>query len=331
MADIKDTEIRFIVDNESTADGSKAFGHENPKKGSQRPVTIAVMIGIILLVGILFFWIILCISMAEIQDEYDYNDITYESDDYQGAIELIESRFEQSPAEPSQELLYGLLKQCDDTLNSSFCHITESTINGIPFRILLPVNAVPELHIGKIDESDPDIILALQAADVRKDNGKIVGACVNKGRIKSIGLAKKGFVAIISGKITIGVSEHSPLFEKAVDEGGDFFRQYPIVDQGFIVENNPKSLYIRRAICERASEIFVVETLIPVSFHDFSQMLVDFRVNNAVYLVGGQYACGIYRDADNQPTIWGEAKYSKVKNVSYLVWKKADAAISQGE
>lgn len=322
MADIKDTEIRFIVDNDSADKRGKNQRHKKPLKRRLLLLIIAVIVGILFFGVYILFFGYLCSPPDEMREEYDYNDIIYELDDYQGTIELIESRFEQSPTEPSQELLYGLLKQSDDTLNSSFCHITESTINGIPFRILLPVNAVPELHIGKIDESDPDIILALQAADVRKDNGKIVGACVNKGRIKSIGIAKRGFVAIIGGKITIGVSEHSPLFEKAVDEGGDFFRQYPIVDQGFIVENNPKNLSIRRAICERASEIFVVETLIPVSFHDFSQMLVDFRVNNAVYLVGGQYACGIYRDADNQPTIWGEAKYSKVKNVSYLVWKK---------
>ena len=43
------------------------------------------------------------------------------------------------------------------------------------------MNAVPDFHVGKLDQNDKSIILAMQAADIRKDNGKIVGACVYNG------------------------------------------------------------------------------------------------------------------------------------------------------
>lgn len=200
------------------------------------------------------------------------------------------------------------------------CVIKESSVNGIPFRIYSPQNAVAHLHVGDIDRKDPNIVLALQAADIRKDNGQIVGACVKDGEVISRGVVKQGFVAIINENIKIGVSEVTPLFEEATLAGGDFFRQYPIVDNGQLAENNPKGLSVRRAICEKDNQIFVTETLVPVSFHDFSQMMVDFGVQNAVYLVGSQYACGLCRDAEGQLTQWGEPKFSRVKNVTYLVW-----------
>lgn len=202
------------------------------------------------------------------------------------------------------------------------CVIKESSVNGIPFRIYSPQNAVAHLYVGDIDRKDPNIVLALQAADIRKDNGQIVGACVKDGEVISRGVAKQGFVAIIKENIKIGVSEVTPLFEEATLAGGDFFRQYPIVDNGRLAENNPKGLSVRRAICEKDNQIFVTETLMPVSFHDFSQMMVDFGVQNAVYLVGSQYACGMLRDTEGQLTQWGEPKFSRVKNVTYLVWRK---------
>ena len=47
--------------------------------------------------------------------------------------------------------------------------------------------------------------------------------------------------AIINDKITIGIADNSPLFEQATETGGYFFRQYPLVDNGKLVENEPKN------------------------------------------------------------------------------------------
>ena len=91
-----------------------------------------------------------------------------------------------------------------------------------------------------MNRKDTTVIFAAQAADVRADNGGIVGAFVLKGEPKAWGLSKKGYCASINGQITIGMADNSPLFEQATEEGGYFFRQYPLVSNGEIVENELK-------------------------------------------------------------------------------------------
>lgn len=213
-----------------------------------------------------------------------------------------------------------------DTLNIGYTEIKDTLINDIPINIYIPHNAEMSLHIGKINKEDTSIIYTAQAADVRADNGGIVGAFVLKGEPKAWGLSKKGFCASINGQITIGVAENSPLFEKATEEGGYFFRQYPLVSNGKLIENEPKGKSIRRAICDRQGEIFMLETGTPESFHDFAQALVDLGVDQAIYLVGST-AYGWAVDENGKTHEFGEDNYytgrrKMPKNTSYIVWKR---------
>ena len=207
-----------------------------------------------------------------------------------------------------------------------YTEIKDTLINDIPIKIYIPHNAEMSLHIGKINKEDTSIIYTAQAADVRSDNGGIVGAFVLKGEPKAWGLSKKGYCASINGKVTIGVAENSPLFEKATEEGGYFFRQYPLVSNGKLVENEPKGKSIRRAICDRQGEIFMVETRSIESFHDFAQALVDLGVDQAIYLVGST-AYGWAVDENGTIHEFGEENYytgyrNMPQNTSYIVWKR---------
>ncbi|MBR5822614.1 MAG: hypothetical protein IKY67_00545 [Paludibacteraceae bacterium] len=213
-----------------------------------------------------------------------------------------------------------------DSLQVGFTEIRDTLINDIPIQIFIPHNAEMTLHIGRMDKEDKSVIYAAQAADVRADNGGIVGAFVLKGEPKAWGLSKKGFCASINGQITIGVAENSPLFEKATEEGGYFFRQYPLVSNGKLVENEPKGKSIRRAICDRQGEIFMIETGTTESFHDFAQALVDLGVDQAIYLVGST-AYGWAVDEIGKTHEFGEDNYytgrrKMPKNTSYIVWKR---------
>ena len=213
-----------------------------------------------------------------------------------------------------------------DSTAAGFTEIVDTTINDIPLRIYIPHNAQMTLHLGKLDKSDTSIIFAAQAADVRADNGGIVGAFVLKGEQKSRGLAKRGYCAIIDDKISIGVAENTPLFEESTAKGGYFFRQYPLVDNGRLVDNEPKGKSIRRAICDRKGEILVVESLTQESFHDFAQVLVDLGVDNAIYLVGSN-AFGWAVSEDGAHHKFGDENILKgrrglPKNTSYVVWRK---------
>lgn len=199
---------------------------------------------------------------------------------------------------------------------------TDITINDIPLRVYLPLNSVPHLEVGYgVTKECQNSILFFQAADVRADNGKIVGAFVLQGKPLSWGLSKRGFCAVVDGNVTIGVADNSPLFEKATEEEGDFFRQYPLVDNGRLVENELKNKSIRRALCEINAHIVVVETQSVESMHDFSQALVDLGAQNAIYLVGSS-AMGWSMDIHGNGTKMGLWDPRKIKNISFIVWGK---------
>ena len=196
----------------------------------------------------------------------------------------------------------------------------KDTINDIPLNIYIPHNAVPELCIGRPDISDKSIVLATQAADIRADNGKIVGAYVIKGKPLSWGLSKKGYCGIIDGNITIGVADNSPLFEEATEKEGFFFRQYPLVDNGTLVENELKGKSIRKAICDRKGEIMVIMTETPESLHDFAQALIDLKVDNAIYLVGGQ-SYGFYNSIEDERIVMTDDIRYNYRYMNFILWK----------
>lgn len=203
----------------------------------------------------------------------------------------------------------------------SFTGKVDTVINDIPLSIFIPYHATPELIVGAPDKNDESIIFSAQAADIRADNYNILGAFVLKGKPLAWGLSKKGYCAIIDGEITVGVSENSPLFEKATETEGYFFRQFGLVDNGVLVENELKNKSERRALCSRHSQIFVAFTNTSESFHDFAQALVDLGVDNAIYLVGSRFAFGSYVGADSERVNFGEGPH-KYKYENYLVWRR---------
>lgn len=202
-------------------------------------------------------------------------------------------------------------------------HVHDTVINDVPLRLRTPVNAVPELVVGIPDINDESLILAHQAADIRADNREIVGAFVLKGELLSRGIAKKGFCAILDGTIQLGVAESTPLFEEAINGEGHFFRQYPLVSNGRMMENRPKGKALRHALCELDGHIVTVSSLDRESFHDFSQALEDLGVENALALTGAD-AYGFLRN-DQGLQSWGDIRtWQTAPNVNFIVWRRAE-------
>jgi len=243
----------------------------------------------------------------------------------------VQGVFEQSLVSEVPALSYENIAPIGDYSNTTGKANTEhveTIVNDIPLDVYIPHNARPILSIGVPDVNDSTIVFATQAADIRADNGKIVGAFVLSGEPLSWGLSKKGFVGIIGDDITIGVAENSPLFEEATEKGGYFFRQYPLVDNGKLVENEPKGKSIRKAICDRNGEIIIVMSQTRESFHDFAQALVDLQVKNAVYLVGAD-SYGLYRkENDSVPIIFNTSDENH-KYVNYIIWVDKKALVSK--
>lgn len=232
-----------------------------------------------------------------------------------------EGVFEKSARQVIPHPLRGWMQSLDSI--TDICVITkDTTINDIPMRLYVPLNMTPRLEVGYkcIDDTTNNMLL-FQAADVRADNKKIVGAFVLRGKPLSWGLSKKGYCGIIGDQVTIGVANNSPLFEQATEVGGYFFRQYPLVSDGMLVENELKSQSTRRGLCELEGRVVVAETFTPESLHDFSQALVDLGTTNAIYLVGSS-AIGWYRTMDGLGIASGQWEPRVYKNVSFIVWAK---------
>lgn len=206
--------------------------------------------------------------------------------------------------------------------DASFTEKRDTVINDVQLALYIPHNTTPELTLGVPDRNDKSIILAAQAADIRRDNRKILGAFVLKGEPLAWGLSKKGFCAIIDSTVTIGYSENSPLFEEAVEKGGYFFRQFALVDNGRLVENDLDNKTMRKALCSRAGQIFVAVSETDESMHDFAQALVDMDVENAIYLVGSHSSFGWFVDENGEKTLFApDVHRGTYKNENYIVWK----------
>ncbi len=280
--DIQDTEIRIIGDSAPT-----------PRKRYGWLVLIGVLLAIA--VGMVLLFTLRTNHSAE------------------------EGIFEQSIQQSVPHPLRGWLSSLDSI--STQCVVTkDTTVNDIPMRLYVPLNVTPRLEVGYkcIDDTTRNLLL-FQAADIRADNKKIVGAFVLRGKPLSWGLSKKGYCSIIGDEVTIGVADNSPLFEQATEVGGYFFRQYPLVSNETLVENELKSQSTRRGLCELEGKVVVVETFTPESLHDFSQALVDIGTTNAIYLVGSS-AIGWHRTIDGRGIASGQWEPRVYKNVSFIVW-----------
>lgn len=233
-----------------------------------------------------------------------------------------ETYFDPQPAPARPEVRTPQrLGQEVDSLARGFAEIRDTTINDIPLRIYIPHNAEMTLQVGRLDKGDTTIVYAAQAADIRRDNRKIVGAFVLRGEPLAWGLSKKGYCAVIDGRITVGVAANSSLFEEATERGGYFFRQYALVDNGQLVENEPKNKSIRRSLCDRGGEIMMIETLSAESFHDFAQALVDLGADQAIYLVGST-AYGWAVDSEGARHEFGVENSQLPRYTSYIVWRR---------
>ena len=223
-------------------------------------------------------------------------------------------------AEPPAEPDAGWLLRGADTTSACILHRSVEA-DSTTLHVYVPVKATARLCMGEPDTNDESILFATLAADLRRDNGRIVGAFVHNGEPLSWGLSKRGYCAIIDGKVTVGVAENSPLFEKATETGGDFFRQYAAVDSGRCVAKNPEYSAFRRALCVIGGRVCIVCSESRMTMNEFSSALAGVGVSDGIFLVGGT-ADGWYRDGDGNVVRLGREAYRKNRFLNYLVFRR---------
>lgn len=286
--EINDNEIRVI----------STYEPENGNEKRRRPkrwLWTLVISGILILAGVV---VVLISRMADAEDE--------------NIVEITEQPVtEKEPPLTIEEKPAGV---------KAFTVALDTTVNENGLLILSPENARPRLVIGTEALNDSTIVLATQAADVRGDNGQIAGTFVLNGELISKGEAKAGYCSIINGDLSIGIADATPMLEQTLTEGGYFFRQYPLVVGGQIVENKPKGKSIRKALAEIGGKICVVMSKERLNFHDFSQLLIDADVRNAIYLVGST-SYGFYVNEQGEKILTGKDPVLEYENVNFIIWQ----------
>lgn len=204
--------------------------------------------------------------------------------------------------------------------NERYTSRRDTTVNGTRLIVLTPHGAIPTLEVGNEVVTDTTAVLAAQAADIRRDNGEIAGAYVMKGNLLSKGGAKAGYCSIVNGEINIGVADATPMLEQALMSGGYFFRQYPLVAAGQLIENKPQGKARRKALAEIDGTMSVVMSTDKLTFHDFSQALIDAGARNAIYLVGANSTV-FYNHRDGRRHFMGPIDENAPDNINYMVWR----------
>lgn len=296
--DINDDEIRIISSESKLEKDTPPKGKAHNKKRRFRIWLWTVIILFICILGV-FLWFAIS-SDNESNEEFEIIE--------QPKVDTLD------PLEPEVE------SKTIDSNSKGFVEISDTTINKDKLTILKPVNSIPRLQIGAQALDDSAATLVVQAADIRRDNGEIVGAYVFEGDLLSKGQAKAGYCAIINGKIIIGVADSTPYLEQAIETDGYFFRQYPLVVGGQVIENRLKPSSLRKALAELNGEIVVIMTHRKMTLNEFSQLLVDLGVSNAIYLVGSS-AFGFAIDEDGNRIEFGKKQENPSKNTNYIIWE----------
>lgn len=293
LQDINDDEIRVI-------------GHEPPKRSSKWWIWVALAAAIIAVL----------VLVVVLQRE---NAVSSQQSGAGRTGDNSSQVCDTTGQTPQSQLWFNNI---DNSAESSYLAINDTVIDSLHLKVLTPYNATPELYVGNLSEADTNILLAAMAADIRRDNGKIVGAFVYAGEPLSWGLSKLGYCAISEGGLTLGVAENSPLFEQATEQLGYFFRQYAAVSNGVAVKNNPENAAPRRALCIMGDKYCVVTTSDRVVMNDFSTALAKLGVSDAIFLVGGE-AHGWWRDDEGTLTHFAQGKQRtrNKKFMNYIVFR----------
>ena len=166
----------------------------------------------------------------------------------------------------------------------------EDDVNDVPMHIYLLDNMEASLTMDSTvldDTLHTRMMMVVQATDIREDNKKPVGDFVVNGEKMARGKSREGYCAIVHGRISIGRSENDDVMNYCIQEGGSFFREYPLVINGEICKNKIRGKRIRRALVQQDDEVYIIESENKESIYDFSEAILDLGAKDALYLPAG--------------------------------------------
>lgn len=203
--------------------------------------------------------------------------------------------------------------------------LSDTIINNISLHRFIPVNAKPKIIVGLLKQIPTQYVLGAMAADFGKynDEYQVVGSFVKQGEMLSHSKSKYGFCAILKDTVILGNDLSTPYFEQAIEEKGDFFRQYALVKDGEVIDNPPthKDALRRALCCMNDGRLCIIDTNMEVSLNDFSNALCHYGIRNAISLMGTGAAVRWAVDKAGRRYIAGADEYEFPDVVNYIVWE----------
>jgi len=245
--------------------------------------------------------------------------------------EQVETIVKETIKEVKEEVIINtnvLTVQDSSSVGDAYTEIIDTTFDGYQMHLYQVHYGIPELHVCNgtpIDTTDTNIVFAARAADLEKGTKRIIGDFIVKGNILSEGsIRKEGFCAIIDNNITLGVERSTPFEDQAVKGNGYFFRNAPLIYNKVrcLYEGEYNQASTRRALCSYNSNIVFIEVE-SITMTEFIDLLSDFGVKSAIYMVGSKEGHGFCRDKEGKLRQWGVCRAWKndFKNINYLIWK----------
>lgn len=115
------------------------------------------------------------------------------------------------------------------------------------------------------------------------------------------------------------------MLDRCVRQKGDFFRQYPLVMNGEIQENQLKGKALRRALARQGGRLYFVASCNRESIYDFAEALADLGFSEALYLVGGS-SYGWWREEGKKVHELGRQETEALSlNLNYLVFRRPES------
>lgn len=195
------------------------------------------------------------------------------------------------------------------------------TVNDVVLNVWELDNLQAELTVGLPDSTDAAVWMALPAADVRKDKQMILGDFVIDGQEYSFGKRKTGYVVLQNGALRLGMADTDTVKNYCLAHRASMFRQYPLVIDGQLQENQLKGKSVRRAVAQRegSSITYIVVSEARESLHDFSEALADAGFTHAIYLPGGD-SFGFFRRKGRLRYLGRSMEYI-FPNSSFLIFR----------
>lgn len=195
------------------------------------------------------------------------------------------------------------------------------------FARYIPENAQYHFQRVKPDSNNTNLLLSVVAAFTSKAPEHVVGTSVSNGKKRVYPTdAETAYCLIIGEEVKIEAldSNHKLAIARAVKEKGDYFQQMHLIEnsEAKACEIFKNRATFRRALAQKEDETHLIESLDRMTIEDFTNTLISFGYEQAIYLDMGSWSEGWYRNEDNEIIRIGNNWKSSHLQTNWLVIRK---------